>query len=224
MNYFKSKLYRLFLRKRFFENSIKDWHLRDFSNFEKKILTLQYFCDITPENSDIIECGVGAGATTNLLCRLSKALNRRYFAFDTFSGFPDGIKEDNWFRSKNKEIYKCFSVDYIKEQLKNSSATDEEINSINFKKGLFKDTFSEYDGLPGFVFIDVDLYESYKICLEFFYPRLQNKGVILVDEYDSEKDLKKWPGAKIAIDEFSNKYKIKLRTHWTGQKYFLKEL
>ena len=76
-----------------------------------------------------------------MLCRLSKALNRRYFAFDTFSGFPDGIKETNWFRSKNKEIYKCFSVDYIKEQLKNSSATDEEINSINFKKDYLKILF-----------------------------------------------------------------------------------
>ena len=222
MKYFKSKLAKFFHKDSFSKNSIKEWHLRDFSPFEKKILTLQYFCDITPANTDIIECGVGAGGGANLLSRISYSSNRRYYAFDTFSGFPDGSKQDNFFKRESREVFECFTVEYIKNQLENSFVSEEIINSINFRKGFFKDTFSDYEGKPGFVFIDVDLYESYKECLEFFYPLLPKNGVIILDEYDSKKDLQKWPGAKIAIDEFCNIYKVSLRKHWTGYNYFQK--
>lgn len=222
MKYLKLKLAKFFRKSSFSKLSIREWHLRDFSSFEKKILTLQHFCDITPKNTDIIECGVGAGGGANLLSRISYSLNKRYFAFDTFSGFPDGSKQDNFFKSENRAVFECFTVEYIKDQLKKSFVPGEVINSINFRKGFFKDTFSDYQGIPGFVFIDVDLYESYKDCLEFFYPLLPKNGVIMVDEYDSKKDLKKWPGAKIAIDEFCNIHKVELKKHWTGYNYFQK--
>ena len=47
-------------------------------------------------------------------------------------------------------------------------------------------------------------------------------GVILCDEYDEPSQLKKWPGAKIAIDEFVEENSIELRRHWTGKVYILK--
>ena len=46
--------------------------------------------------------------------------------------------------------------------------------------------------------LDCDLYGSYKDCLEFFYPRLGNGGIILLDEYDDPP----WPGCNKAVDEF----------------------
>ena len=43
--------------------------------------------------------------------------------------------------------------------------------------------------------LDVDLYSSYKTCLENLWD---NGGVVIFDEYHD----KKWPDAKDAIDDF----------------------
>ncbi len=44
----------------------------------------------------------------------------------------------------------------------------------------------------------MNLYSSYKQCMEFFYPRMVNGGVILLDEYNDPP----WPGCNQALDEF----------------------
>ena len=49
-----------------------------------------------------------------------------------------------------------------------------------------------------FASLDCDIYESYKECLEFFYPRLVPGGVVLFDEYNDPP----WPGCNKAVDEF----------------------
>ena len=66
--------------------------------------------------------------------------------------------------------------------------------------------------------LDVDLYNSYKNCLDFFYPLLVNGGIITFDEYDNTK----WTGAKVAIDEFLKKRQQKLLETSTGFKYLIK--
>lgn len=53
--------------------------------------------------------------------------------------------------------------------------------------------------------IDCDLYDSYKTVLNFAWPQLSNNGIIYLDEYYSLK----FPGAKIASDEFFNQNNIK---------------
>jgi len=42
------------------------------------------------------------------------------------------------------------------------------------------------------------IYESYRQCLEFFYPRMASGGIILLDEYKDPP----WPGCTQAVDEF----------------------
>jgi len=46
--------------------------------------------------------------------------------------------------------------------------------------------------------IDCDLYKSYKTTLQFVWPKLINGGLLYLDEYYSLK----FPGGKIAVDEF----------------------
>jgi len=48
------------------------------------------------------------------------------------------------------------------------------------------------------VHLDVNLYASYEECLKFFYPRLVQGGIILLDEYNDPP----WPGCNKAVDEF----------------------
>ena len=49
--------------------------------------------------------------------------------------------------------------------------------------------------------LDVDLYQSYKLCLERLFPLVNSGGIILFDEYN-EETLMKFPGSKKAVDEY----------------------
>jgi hypothetical protein len=72
-------------------------------------------------------------------------------------------------------------------------------DNITLVKGYFDRTLSRYSNESfGLVHLDVDLFESYRTCLEFFYPRMVPGGYIVCDEYDGLT----YPGAKIAIDSF----------------------
>lgn len=97
------------------------------------------------------------------------------------------------------------------------------VDDIRFVKGYFPASFDQYDGKNISVLnLDVDLYDSYKECLSYFYPLIVKGGVVIFDEYDGPGDVQKWPGAKRAIDEFSSEFKLKLQKHWTGFVYFRK--
>ena len=66
--------------------------------------------------------------------------------------------------------------------------------------GYFQDTLAPTvgDRTFSFVHLDCDLYQSYRDCLTFFWPRLVPGGIILFDEYDDPS----WPGCNLAVDEF----------------------
>lgn len=64
--------------------------------------------------------------------------------------------------------------------------------------------------------IDCDLYMSYKIVLNNIYPNLNKKAYVHLDEYYSFK----FPGAKIACNEFFTEFKIKPKKNMTGLKEF----
>ena len=72
---------------------------------------------------------------------------------------------------------------------------------IHFYKGRFEESMPKLSPEQkfSFVYMDCDLYQSYKTCLEHMYHRVVSGGIILFDEYH---EVCKWPGAKKAIDEF----------------------
>ena len=84
------------------------------------------------------------------------------------------------------------------------------LNNIKLIKGDFKKTipnfFKKYPGKKIFAAnIDCDLYKSYKTVFDYTWNRLSKNGVIYLDEYYSLK----FPGARIASDEFFKIKKIK---------------
>lgn len=85
------------------------------------------------------------------------------------------------------------------------------LTNIVLVDGFFEDTMND-DNLPEVVyaaFVDCDLYESYMTTLNKVWPRLNTGGFIYLDEYYSLK----FPGAKIAVDEFIFGKNVKLVTH-----------
>ena len=79
------------------------------------------------------------------------------------------------------------------------------LTNITLIKGDFKDTvakhFSKEERSVFSANIDCDLYEGYKLCLPIIFKSLEIGGLINLDEYYSLK----YPGAKIATDEFLEK-------------------
>jgi hypothetical protein len=63
------------------------------------------------------------------------------------------------------------------------------------------------------VHIDVDLYEPTRDSLEFFYPRLVQGGVIVMDDYGFAT----CPGATRAAHEFSSRHGVGVLHLATGQ-------
>ncbi len=197
---------------------------------EKKALLLSDLIRKCPDNGDIVECGVGVGFSLTILSLLSK---KKIYAFDSFEGFPTVFseKEDkNLIKifSKSKWNYKLMTTELVKKNLlRNGISENDFIKRIFLKKGFFPDSFKGFNQPISFLHLDVDLYLSYKECLNFFYPMLVKGGIVTFDEYllDNEKKKKKgynFIGAKIAIDEFIKEQNITLQKHFTGYRYFTK--
>ena len=157
-------------------------------------------------NGSIIEAGVGGGTglATFALLEDSRNVKRKIWAFDSFSGFPPGTKEDSMeFLKSGKPEYEYFSEDYVMKVLRSIQLSTETLERVTLCKGFMPQSFSQYDRSPiALLNLDVDLYQSTKDVLDFFWPLMESKGIVVLDEYDSNDDALKWPGAKKAIDDF----------------------
>lgn len=94
-------------------------------------------------------------------------------------------------------LFKNTSYEFLKDKIEQLS-----LKNITLLKGDFKDTvkkhFSQKHRSIFSANIDCDLYEGYKLCLPIVFESLEIGGIINLDEYYSLK----YPGAKIATDEF----------------------
>jgi hypothetical protein len=78
------------------------------------------------------------------------------------------------------------------------------LTNVVLVDGPFSETFTPQRGVPGKVMaanLDCDLYESYVSSLGYLWGRMAVGGMIYLDEYYSLK----FPGARIATDEFARR-------------------
>ena len=215
----KGKLKNLVLKKRKITN---------------KIIVLFDLMNKSPNDGVIVECGVGTGETLSVITKVS---NKKIYAFDSFEGFPEQTSKHDHKNISNilkfsKWHYKLMTIDLVKQNLINDDVKADDIEKrIIFRKGFFPNSFQGFNEEISFLHLDVDLYNSYKDCLEFFFPKLKKGGIVTFDEYyddvniPSEKLLKKgydWRGSNVAIDEYVAKNDLKLLNHYTGYKYIIK--
>ncbi len=123
----------------------------------------------------IAEVGTYTGASSKIICEAKS--NKEAYFFDTFEGLPDVLKKDKNYKQGE---YSC-SYEQVKEYLKN-------YKNIYLIKGVFPNSVSNtFNKKFAFVHLDVDIYRSTLNCLEFFYPKMVNGGIILTHDY-SEKE------------------------------------
>jgi len=146
---------------------------------------------------DMAEVGVYQGGSAKLICEAKG--KRRLHLFDTCQGLPKVSEKDTHFGVsfwKEKQFGNT-SLEAVKSYLS-------KYENVFFYKGTFPETSNPIlNSKFSFVHLDVDLYKSTLDCLEFFYPRLINGGIILSHDYHTG-------GVRNAFNEFFKDKKISL--------------
>ena len=122
---------------------------------------------------DIAEVGVYEGSSTRTICEAKG--ERRLHVCDTFAGLPEPTSEDRGVETKG--CYAC-GLDAIRTYLA-------EFPNVEYHVGFCPDSVRGVldDTRFCFVHLDLDLYESTKQCLEYFFPRLVPGGILLSHDY-----------------------------------------
>ncbi len=161
---------------------------------------------------DVAECGVFRGRTLVAMAVYLKqrGSGKRLLGFDSFRGFDDTIAVDLALGGADHAQKRVRGFDQTSMGLVLRKAESCGVErSIQLVPGYFQSTLPAFgDRRFSFVHLDCDIHESYRTCLEFFYPRLSPGGVILLDEYGDDA----WPGCTSAVDAFMAGKKDGLRT------------
>jgi O-methyltransferase len=199
------------------------------SNEIRLLFHYEMFMKTISLSGHIVECGVANGKTLGFFRNLQKEYNcsRKVWGFDSFEGFSPAVDEDGSRFANSQDTYNLsyqnYTIEYVRQNLVNLGAQNPGNTDISLIKGWIPQSFEFYDGSPvSLLNVDVDIYEPTKATLEFFWPLLQENGIILLDEYDFDRDAIKWPGAKKAVDEFCKAKNISVTKHYTGKSYITK--
>ena len=151
---------------------------------------------------ELAECGVFQGATLLAigLYLQQKKLDKTIYGFDSFRGFDDRVKTDIRLGGEPHATKGIGGFGNTSAAQVSAKVTQLGLDAnVRLVEGFFRNSLSSFrDQRFCFVHLDCDIYESYRACLEFFYPRLELGGVILLDEYNDPP----WPGCNKAVDEF----------------------
>jgi len=178
-------------------------------------------------DGDFVECGVGAGESLLHISTLALEYQpfRRVWGFDSFEGFPQFSQEDTSHRRQNNSDWK-FDGQLVKILLDTFIQYGIPLtwvqSNVTLVQGYFETSLKLYTGNKiALLHIDADLYQSYKTCLEAFYPLVAENGIIAFDEYMGTLERHNFPGASRAIDEFLADKKVERGRDLYSGKYFI---
>lgn len=157
---------------------------------------------------DIMECGVwrGGSSMVAMLALLHfGAATRRILMLDTYEGMTqpsardidlNGISARQQMEAECEKTgsWGCASLDEVKQ---NVASTGYPAELIEFVKGDVRTaarTLAPRD--IALLRLDTDFYDSTMVELETFYPRLREKGILIIDDYGH------WAGAREATEEY----------------------
>jgi O-methyltransferase len=145
----------------------------------------------------IAELGVYRGDFAKLLNFIF--LERKFYLFDTFSGFKDtDVETDQKLGySTGKQDFSNTNIEMVRSKMPHPQ------NCI-FKQGFFPETAKDVEDVFCFVSIDADLFTPIYEGLQFFYPRLVQGGYIFIHDFNNDE----YKGAKEAVLKFSAEQKI----------------
>jgi len=167
--------------------------------------TVQFLKHTMDLKGNVAECGAFRGLSSFVFCNYIRMFSpdfdgRDYHIFDSFEGLSEPKEQDAISRSEYGKLGAHYeSRGAFSGPMNVVKATLSDYPAIEYHPGWIPESFSTVkDREYKFVHVDLDLYEPTKGAIEYFYPRLIESGVIVIDEYA----IPRWPGAKRAVDEY----------------------
>lgn len=162
--------------------------------YERRYALDQLFKLVLDVDGDVAECGTYQGGSAFFMARhiVERRLVKRLCLFDSFKGLsvPGEVDGDYWHSGALTS-----SIDDVRRALAPLGATP----FVEFYEEWIPARFAEVeDRRFCFVHIDVDLHQPSLDSIAFFYPRMEQGGIILLDDYGFDS----CPGVTKAIDEF----------------------
>ena len=171
----------------YFQQLFKEIEARTVVSQDRCFMLYQMAKYADGKDGEMAEVGVYKGGTAKIISKTCP--QKTVHIFDTFAGMPDVVCGIDVHR---KGDFLDTSIESVKSFLSDCS-------NVVFHPGFFPDTAETVkDKKFCFVYVDVDIYQSVKNCIELFYPRMVSGGVMVFDDYE----WKGCPGVKKAIDEF----------------------
>lgn len=183
----------------------------------------------------LVECGVDKGAQPlSWIDTLLKynCVDRDIYLYDTFAGMTEPTTED--YSVKDSLMYHCSPIQVYNEWKNQQRDThnewcygslDEVKNTlyhrpypkdkIHFIKGDVLETLKDSSKLPNEIALlrmDTDWYESSKMEMDILYPKVVNKGVVIMDDYFH------WNGQRKATDEYLMNHQLNYNIHRVNAK------
>ena len=151
---------------------------------------------------DVVEVGVWKGGSMLSMILKYETYNkydREFYLYDTFTGMtaPSSIDVDLANTSAadilTQEHIRCFApYDMVKSNIERHTRYPH----IRYIVGDICQNTTFPKNEIALLRLDTDWYESTKVELETFYPRVKKNGIVIVDDYGH------WKGCKQAVDEF----------------------
>lgn len=158
-----------------------------------------------------VEAGVWRGGISILAKIVFEKLgsDKEVWLYDTFQGMTEPspadvglttgeVARDTYFR-KQTDSHNDWCFADLREVKENCFRWGVDMSGMRFIQGDVTETLIDPSKLPDSISIlrlDTDWYESTRIELEVFYPRLASNGVLMIDDYGH------WAGQKKAVDEY----------------------
>jgi O-methyltransferase len=158
---------------------------------------------------DIVECGTWRGGMIAGMVSILGA-DQKYYLFDSFEGLPevediDGKAAKAWQTNKN-------GVDYFDNCRADESEAQKAMiisgaKNFTIHKGWFNESLKSFSSPNGIAILrlDADWYNSTMDCLTNLFPKINNGGILIVDDYYT------WEGCAKAIHDYLSSNKLPYR-------------
>jgi hypothetical protein len=138
----------------------------------------------------VVECGCYKGGSTANLSLICRECGRELVVFDSFEGLPEPSSGDrDHLLIEQKHIYRYSKGDWAGglDEVRGNVSRYGDPSVCTYRVGFFEKTLPEWTGKCAFVFLDVDLLDSLKTCIEYLWPLLQDGCCLFTHE---AKDLR----------------------------------
>jgi O-methyltransferase len=164
------------------------------SGYYNAYRSMQYLRD-NKISGALVECGCFLGGMTAFLAKTRNkwGIKNPIYAFDTFTGFPVGSTDTFLGQPAGGPQF----ANYREAVVANITEAVGSLDGITLVEGPVEDTIPKTDVGPiAMLRLDTDHYDSTKVELDHYWPKLVPHGVIIVDDYGC------FEGSRRATDEY----------------------